>query len=260
MMRVRTNNGRLTVTYSPLFVAPKLNPQATCRIFCLPYAGGMAEIYYPWLNVLPEEFELVAVQYPGHVPGTGDELYTCLNSLAEEIANEISAFSDKKYIIFGHSMGALIAYEVTKRLAGKKVRQPEHLFIAARTPPNLPVVAPMIHKMSDSEIIQIARAFNALPEEVLQNEDILQMIIPTLKADFEMIGTWKHDHNAPPLNVPLCAFTGMFDSLGVPEQMKEWSNYTSNSFRMITMPEKHYFILNPAVQEDIIHIIQDCIR
>lgn len=254
-MRVRSNEGKLTVKSSPWFFVPKPNPKADLRLFCFPYAGGMAEIYYSWINDLPDNIELVAIQYPGHVPGTCEKLYTRLTHLAEDLVKEIEQLDDKKYVFFGHSMGVLVAYELAQKILQSKMRNPEYLFFAARNPPHLPIVQPLIHNMTDDEIIQVARAFNALPEEVLRNQELLKVIIPILKADFEMIGTWNHDPDAEALDIPICAFSGVNDSLGLPKNMAEWNKYTKKDFRIIKVPEQHYFILNKDVRKDVIDII-----
>ncbi|MPQ34068.1 thioesterase [Clostridium estertheticum] len=258
-MRIRSNNGKLLNLSSSWFCIPKPNPNAKIRLFCFPYAGGMPEIYYSWLNELSNQIELVVIKYPGHVPGSSETLYTNLTTLSKELAQILSRNTDKKYAFFGHSMGALISFELATQLNIIGAKAPEYLFLAAKNPPDIPVEQPPIYEMTMEEIIQLARSYNALPEEVLGNHELLKLIIPILKADFEMIEKWSINEDFKPLNTPMCVFSGINDSLGLPKNMAEWQKYTKSEFKMIKVPEQHYFILNKLVRKNIIKIIENII-
>ncbi|MFZ5989472.1 MAG: thioesterase II family protein [Bacillota bacterium] len=259
-MRVRSQGAKPALTSSQWLFVPKPNPQARLRLFCFPYAGGIAEVYYSWIEDLPEDIELVAIQYPGHVLGADDKLYTRLSVMVRDLLEEISGFFDKRYAFFGHSMGAMVTCELTRYICEDGLKRPDYLFFSARNPPHLPIVHPLMHKMSTSEYIQVLRAFNVLPEEVVNNKELLQVILPVLKADFEMIETWQYNPYTPAYDIPVCTFAGVNDSLALPKNMLEWQKYTTKDFKIVTFPEKHYFILNKAVRKVLINNIIQCIR
>lgn len=251
-MRILTQEAKPHTSSSSWYLLPKPNPQAALRLFCFPYAGGVAEIYHSWLSDLPDDVELVAIQYPGHLQDSKSRLYTDMERLVTDLLEELRPLLDKPYALFGHSMGALAAYTFTHTLLEQGLRLPEHLFVSARNPPQLPVVSPAIHRMSISEFIQILRAFKVLPDEVLMNPGLLNVILPILRADFQMIETWSYNPAVPLLPVPVHAFAGINDTLALPKHMAQWAQLTERSFKLITFPEQHYFLLNRDVRADLI--------
>lgn len=255
-MRLRSKEGKLTNLDPTWFSIPKPRPEAGFQLFCFPYAGGMPEIYYSWLSELSEDVELIAVQYPGHIPGSKDKLYTNLKQLAMDVSEIIAFEADKKFAFFGHSMGALIAYEIALQLREREAVLPRHLFLAARNPPHIRPVQPRIHTMTTNEIIKVAMAFNALPEEVLNNEVLLKLIIPIMKADFEMIETWEVDTEKPPLPIPIHVFAGTHDAIGSPQNMKEWVQYSDVEFCSTDIRGQHYFILDKDLRTQVIKIVE----
>ena len=259
-MRVRSQGVMPSLLSSSWFLVPKPNPQAKFRLFCFPYAGGTAEIYYSWVEELPEDIELVAIQYPGHIQGAKDTLYKRLSLLINDLSEELSSSLEQKYAFFGHSMGALVAYELARCIVAAGLRKPDHLFLSARNPPHLPIVHPLMHKMTNSEFIQIMHAFNVIPAEVVNNQGLLQIILPILKADFEMIETYQYNPHNTVLDVPICTFAGVNDNLAPPRNVAEWHKYTVKDFREITFPEKHYFLLNKVVKKTLINYIVQYIR
>lgn len=258
-MRIRTHDRKLSDLSSSWFSIPKPNPNAEIRLFCFPYAGGMPEIYYSWANELSSKIELVGIRYPGHRLGSNEKLYNDLGILVKELAKVMAENSDKKYVLFGHSMGALISFELSNQLNMMGAKGPEYLFLSGRNPPGIETIQPTMGEMTVEEFVQFARSYNVLPEEVLENNELLNLIVPIMKNDFEMISKWDIDRNFEPLTVPMCVFSGINDIVGLPQNMSGWQNYTKAEFKIIKVPGQHYFILDKEIKNSIIKIIENTI-
>lgn len=254
-MRIRLAEEKMNMLHNPWFYVPQPNYEAKMRLFCFPYAGGTAEIYYDWQYEMPEEIEMVAIHYPGHIQRSKEKLFTRLSRLVESIGEEIEQYTDKPYAFFGHSMGALIAYELSRHFASEGRKMPEYLFLSARRSPCLPVIHPCIHKLTTEECISVMRGFNMIPEEVIDNKTMIEKILPVIKADFEMIETWQFDAKTSLLDIPISAFGGTNDSLATKKDIEAWEKMTSAKFNAYFFPEKHFFILNDEVRTHLIKIL-----
>ncbi|MBU1627179.1 putative thioesterase [bacterium] len=251
---------KIDISHSPWFYVPKPNYKAKLRLFCFPYAGGTAEIYHDWQYKLPEEIEMVAIHYPGHIQRSRENLFRRLSSLVESISGEIEQYMDKPCAFFGHSMGALIAYELSQHFVSEDKKMPEYLFLSARRAPHLPVIHPYMHKLSTEECVSVMRGFDMVPDEVSDNKPLIEKILPMLKADFEMIETWQFDIEVSPLDIPICAFGGTNDKLASKKDIEAWEKMTSGEFNAYFFPEKHFFILNNEVRTQLIRILVKMLR
>eukprot|EP00831_Metopus_contortus_P019274 TRINITY_DN18337_c0_g1_i3.p2 TRINITY_DN18337_c0_g1~~TRINITY_DN18337_c0_g1_i3.p2 ORF type:complete len:209 (-),score=15.00 TRINITY_DN18337_c0_g1_i3:141-767(-) len=202
-MRIRTSNGNLADSPSSWFSIPKPNPNAEVRLFCFPYAGSMLELYYPWINELSSKIELVAIRYPGHKIGSNKKLCDDLKILSKNLAKVIMENSDKKYIFFGHCMGALISFELSNQLNIIGAKGPEHLFLSGWNPPEIEIPRPNMDNITIEEFIEFVRSYNMLPKEVFENKELLNFIIPTMINDFHMTSKWNIDKNFEPFNIPI---------------------------------------------------------
>ncbi|UCG70212.1 MAG: thioesterase [Thermoplasmata archaeon] len=259
-MRVRSAEEKLNVTQNPWFYVPKPNCKAKLKLFCFPYAGGTAEIYYAWPYDLPEEIEMLAIHYPGHIPRSNERLFTRISKLVEAISGEIVRYTDKSYAFFGHSMGALVAYELSRRFASEGRKMPEYLFLSARRAPHIPVIHPHMHKLTKEEWISVMRCFNMVPEEVIKNMKLLEKILPVIKADFEMVETWQFDAQTPPLDIPVCVFGGINDNLAPKKDIEAWEKMTRKKFNAYFFPEKHFFIMKDEVRIQLITILVNMLK
>jgi medium-chain acyl-[acyl-carrier-protein] hydrolase len=227
---------------SPWVVFPRPNPGARMRLFCFPFAGGGASVFAPWARVLPPEVEVVAVQLPGRESRLSEPAYSDLTELAERLAVELAPFMDRPFALFGHSNGGLMAFELARVLRRDGRRGPVHLFASGRPAPQLELTEPPIHALPHDEFLAALRRYNGTPEEVLQNAEIMELIAPTLRADFSLGETYRY-RPEPPLAIPISAYGGLRDE-EVPQSMVEaWKEQTSSTFSLRMFPGDHFFII-----------------
>ena len=170
----------------------KLVPHARLRLFCFPYAGGTAQIYRQWPDYLPTDVEVCSIQLPGRGSQLQQPAFTRLLALVEPLTETIARHLDKPFVFFGHSMGALIGFEVARRLRREGRREPEGLFVSGRRAPQIDEPEPVTFNLPDAELLDELRRLNGTPEEVLDNPDLLQLMLPILRADFEVCQTYSY--------------------------------------------------------------------
>ena len=166
--------------------------QPAARLFCFPYAGGGASIYRQWASKLPVWIEVCAFQLPGREIRMREPGHTDLRSAVEEVADTIHSLLDKPFYLFGHSMGSAISFELARLLRRSGLPQPRHLFVSARRAPQLPQPKEDIHVLPEREFLASIKKLGGTPEEVLKNEELMELFLPTLRADFTLLETYKY--------------------------------------------------------------------
>ena len=163
------------------------NPQATLRLFCFPYAGGAALTFRAWSDSLPMALEVCPVELPGRGKRIKSAPFTRLQLLVEAIAIAILPYLDKPFAFFGHSMGGLVSFELARLLRKNYGNSPVHLFISGYRAPQVPDPDPPIHALPEPEFLEELRRLNGTPEVVLENTELMQILLPALRADFAVI-------------------------------------------------------------------------
>lgn len=226
---------------SPWLAYRQPNPQARIRLFCFPYAGGGASIFSSWAKQLPDQVEVCPVQLPGRETRAREPAYKRLASLVEVLAQELSPLFDKPFALFGHSMGALIAFELARHLQRTRGPEPVHLFVSAMRAPHIPATGRSIHHLPELEFVEAIRAFNGTPDQVWEDEDLRSIVLACLRADFELFETYAYKPEAP-LDVPITAFGGWQDLKIDPNQLGSWEELTANACVVQFLPGDHFFI------------------
>ncbi len=233
MINTRTSNSWVT--------CPKPNSQAAVRLFCFPYAGGSSLIFRKWSDNLPATVEVCAVELPGRLTQMRFAPFTRLDALVEAIASSILPHLDKPFAFFGHSMGGLVSFELTRLLRREYNLTPVHLFISGRRAPQILDLDPPIHALPEPEFLQELRRLNGTPEAVLQNVELMQLLLPILRADFAVLETYVYI-SEPPLACPISVFGGLQDLEVSYEGLEAWREQTSASFSLEMLPGDHFFI------------------
>lgn len=216
------------------------NPQAKLRLFCLPYAGGSAAVFRPWSSQLPEMVEVCALELPGHGSRVMETPFTEMSPLIEALGSALSPHFNKPYAFLGYSFGALIGFELARYCQRHCPCQPVYLFACARSAPHLPILAPL-HALPESEFLQELHRLNGTPKAVLENSELIQLLMPTLRADLTINETHEVDAEAP-LAIPIAAFGGWQDPTVSVEQLEAWRRHTSAKFSLQMLPGDHFFI------------------
>lgn len=218
------------------------------RLFCFHYGGGSASIFKRWSKDLINEVELVAIQLPGREERFDEPLLDNIDVVINDLFLNFS-FYDKPFIFFGHSIGALIAFELARILRAKIQLQPQHLIASSAKAPQVPLKKTPIHKLDDIQFIEELRKYNGVPEYILQDNEIMSLFMPIMRADFRISETYIY-HDQKPLDFPITALGGIGDNTFDLKDLAEWQKQTTNSFKQSILNGDHFFI-NASYDETI---------
>jgi len=217
------------------------NSAARVRLFCLPYAGAGAAAFRPWLDFLPPDVDLCAIQLPGREDRLRDAPFTRVEPLVESLAGHLALEFDKPFALFGHSMGAIIAYELTRFLRRNGLPQPVHLVVSGRRAPHVPNDHKDVHRLPEPQFIEKLRELNGTPEEMFQHPELLAFVLPVLRADFSVCETYRY-REEPALQCPISAYGGLADLEVARNDLEAWKQLTRNRFRLEMFPGDHFFL------------------
>jgi surfactin synthase thioesterase subunit len=227
--------------------------KATINLFCLPFAGGNKYSYQKYNEKAPSFLNIIPMEYPGRGARMKESLISDAEVLVDDLYNQIRKSGDQiEYAIYGHSMGGLIGYLVARKLIDNNHRPPLHLFITGTCGPSSPSRSSKNrHLLPKEEFIQELKNLDGIPDEILQNEDLLSYIEPILRADFKTCETYKYG-DYPPLNLPFTVITGTDEEMDLVD-IHLWQKETECPVDFRQIPGKHFFIFKyPRVVVDII--------
>lgn len=227
-------------------------PGAQTRLFCFPYAGGNAGSFRPWSNLLPNSVQVLAVQPPGRGERLSEPPFKHLPDLIDVLGPTFLPFLDRPFGFFGHSMGALIGFELTRWLRRTKNPLPVHFFVSGRRAPQFNEEELPSHDLPEAEFIERLRELNGTPHEVLDHPELMKLMIPLLRADFSVCETYRHEVE-PPLNCPMTVFGGLGDVEVPRERLEPWKEHTTSTFSLHMLPGDHFFI--HSAQNEITRVI-----
>ncbi|MGB8509762.1 MAG: thioesterase II family protein [Pyrinomonadaceae bacterium] len=245
-MTVGLNNAP-TKGETPWLVISRPNPGAALRLFCFPYAGGSTQIYRTWTNALPSTVEMCAVELPGRGRRLREQNHHDLMTLVAEAFKVLSPYMNKPFAFFGHSMGALMSFELARLLRREGRPAPARIFVSARRAPQIPDIEPPTYNLPEDEFIAELRRLNGTPQEVLEHNELLQLMLPILRADFSVCQTYGYVPE-PPLDVGITAYGGVEDKDVSREQLEAWGQQTGSDFNLRMMPGDHFFIHSSQAQ------------
>ena len=226
---------------SDRWLAPNLlRTDARMRLICLPHAGAGASAYRAWSQELPPDLQLCAVQLPGRENRLNERPADSTIRLVPELLGGIRPYLDRPFVMFGHSMGALVAFELTRELRRLGLPQPRHLFLSAHRAPHLPNLLQPVHSLSRPDFVAELRRLEGTPDEVLTHEELMQIAEPILRADFKLCETYEYV-SGQPLDMPLSIFGGADDPNVQPDVLEPWREHTRASMRLRIFPGGHLY-------------------
>lgn len=227
-------------TTDPWLAGLRPNPRARLRLCCLPHAGGGASLYRRWADLLPQDVEVCPVQLPGREGRFREPAFTRMPALTQALAQALRPCLDRPFAIFGHSMGALVGFEVARLLRRHYGLEPAHLFVSGHAAPQLPPDHVAIHALPDEAFRQELRRLNGTPQAVLDHTELMETLLPTLRADFAVCETYAYEAEAP-LGCPITAFGGLQDGRVSRSGLDAWRAQTSAAFHARMLPGDHFF-------------------
>lgn len=235
---------------------PQRRPDAVVRLICIPHAGGGAASFHPLAALLPPTIEVLSIQLPGRETRLAERPHTRMRPLIEELADAVMGITTRQYAFFGHSMGALISFELSRELRRRGCNLPRLLVASGRRAPTVPHTEPPLHPLPDDAFVgELVRRYDAIPQVILQEPELMALFIPVLKADFAVFETHQHA-GEPPLACAAALYGGRDDPQT--EQMDGWTDLFTGPVRRRLFDGGHFYLGNQrqalasALAEDVL--------
>lgn len=226
---------------SAWIIRRKINPEARLRLFCFAAAGGSATFYFPLAESLPAEVEVCALELPGRGARLREPAYQRLPDLIAALVEVLPPYLDRPFAFLGHSMGALVAFELARALRREQQPLPVKLWASAFRAPQIPNPDIPARTLADAELVQRIQRLGGTPPEVLQQPELLAFILPALRADFEVLDSYRYVAE-PPLACPIMALGGMQDGMISRAQLEAWREQTQAEFTLQMFPGGHFYV------------------
>jgi surfactin synthase thioesterase subunit/glycosyltransferase involved in cell wall biosynthesis len=240
-LRLKKRTAAATAPDSLWFPNIAQSADARLRLFCFPYAGGGTSVFRNWQKHMPEGVSVIPARPPGRESRTHEQPIDRISEMADSVLEAVRPHLDKPFAFFGHSMGAMISFELARALRRHKFPMPAALFVAgARAPQfrrdHVPSPVP-----ADEEFLREIRELEGAPREVLENDELLKYLLPALKAD-SVLGQMYVYHDEPPLDIPIHAYVGSDDPRLPRDVIEPWQLQTTATFTSRDFPGTHFFI------------------
>ena len=215
-------------------------PAAASRIICVPHAGGAASAFRHWPPLVAPDREVLGVQLPGRESRLFERPLTSMPELVTSLADEIEAWLDRPYALFGHSMGALIAFELARAIRRRGLPPPTYLFASACAAPHRTSARRDLSQLSDSDLVAEIERLRTGADAAMQHAEFLDLLLPALRADCALCATYKWQREAP-LDCPIAAFGGQRDAAFTRPDLEAWSCHTTGRFDARVYPGDHFY-------------------
>ncbi|MGW4023551.1 thioesterase II family protein [Streptomyces sp. NPDC005009] len=217
------------------------------RLVCFPHAGGSATAYMHLARAMPADFDVVSVQYPGRQDRYGEAPFTALaplvEAVVEELTRELAADPRRPYALFGHSMGACVAFETARLLLARaELPRPQRLFLSGRGAPGSRTSVRR-DVCSDADLLAEVRSLGGTDQAMLDNPELLDMVLPALRADYRALDTY-HWQGGKPLATPITALVGDHDPMVTVQAARTWREHTSGDFAFKVFPGGHFYLVD----------------
>ena len=227
------------------------------NLFCIPYAGGSANIYLPWRNNLPG-INVLPVELKGRGRRFDESVYQSVEEAVEDILFTIdSDLQTDNYAFFGHSMGGILAFELYNRIKQGGKNKPAHIFFSGCKPPHLRETQKQkTYNLSTEELTKKLAEMGGTPQEILSNPDLLDIFLPVIRADYHMIENYSYKGDKG-LESDISILIGDQDSVSL-EEARDWEKLSKGDIQLYTLEGNHFFIHHQT--QDVMNIIRNRLR
>lgn len=225
---------------SPWIVTPR-PIDSGMRLLCFPYAGGGASVFRSWADSeCMQDIEVCAVQLPGREARIAESPVGDMHRLVRLLCHELEPWLDRPFVFFGHSVGALVSFELARELRRSRGIEPRHLVVSGCPAPHLQGFERMCDLHDDDFLERLCR-FNGTPPDVLNHPELMQLMLPALRADFSLRDRYVYQEK-PPLTCPITAFGGMNDTHVSADDLRSWRQHACEGFQLWLFQGNHFFI------------------
>lgn len=226
------------------------------RLFCIPYAGGGASVFRNWKHFLSKEIEAIAIQLPGRETRFSEPPISDFKQLIVQIIANIQPHLSEPFAIYGHSLGAAIAFELTHELE-RLGFNPDYVFLSGRQSPELASLRTPIAHLPDNEFLNQLMNYNGTPQEIFENKELIEMLLPMLRADFFLAESYQNDHNKK-IKADLSALGSYNDPWLTPKSLEGWRNKTAGKFASSWFKGDHLYLNQDT--ESLVRYIQATLK
>ena len=235
-----------------------MNGAECIRLFCFPYAGGGTAPFFEWTKHISPNIELLRVQLPGREIRLREASFVDISSLVDTLSTELMPWLRRPFAFFGHSMGALIAYETARKLSEMGNQMPTHLFVSSFRAPHLPDPDLVSPDLPDKQFLNYLLQYEGIPDAVMKNKELMDIFLPILRADFQVIASYRVRNEWRPIECPITLFGGISDPKTSKEEMDEWRLHTTAKFQSHYFEGGHFYI--HEAYPEVIEYINQCLR
>jgi len=224
-------------------IRPNPKKNAKLRLFCFPYAGSSSVVTYRhFVESLPAFVEVCPVELPGRGARMSENLINDLEHVVEQISNSMKEYLDIPFAFFGHSMGALISYELSHKVSNKYMKKPQKLYVSAHKAPFSEKNGPIMHKLNSNEFTAELRKMEGIPKEMMEHKELMELMLPIIRNDYAVCETYRFKEREV-LDIPITIFGGSEDKDISEDDLLEWENLTNSNFRKVMIKGDHFFII-----------------
>lgn len=230
-------------TLSPWIFAATPRPQERLRLFCFHHAGGGASMFRAWADMLPDDISVYPVQLPGRESRRKESLVPHSGALVEMMADNLYPYLEQPFAFFGHSMGALVCFELARELRRRGWPLPRHLFVSSYHAPQWPPQRPYLYKLSDTQLVRALLHIDESQREIIEDENLQALLLPIIRADFSVCETY-HYQSEDVLPLPITVSGGRQDLRVTYDELETWCEQTSETFNMHLLTGGHFYLQN----------------
>jgi pyochelin biosynthetic protein PchC len=210
------------------------------RLVCFPHAGGAATYYFPMSQAFTPRIEVSAMQYPGRQDRRHEAFVGTVDELADRVFAVLRDGSDRPFAFFGHSMGAVLAFEVAQRFERHTAQTPVHLFVSGRGAPSR-YRGGTVHTRTDKGILDELRRIGGTDERFLADPELVATVLGVTRNDYRAVETYSWRPQAP-LSCPITALVGDADPQATVPDAGGWSDHTTGPFDLRVFPGGHFYL------------------